>query len=315
MDLFNTEFLDICIEGARSKKKTVDSKMNLIMSLMREVEWREKAAKKAKQEVDNCTLDINLEMDELIMAQQQVKESNDKRAKEVYAQRVELATEMKELQSCVSGVLNEGDGCVATIDEMCKALEKRLISAIIKKEAADKDKLGKELALAYQKSQMEKLVTESKRLEQEAMENLKLQKFLIDRGHVLNMLQDDISCRCQDVKILKAELEDYKDVTEDYLRPIIQEIPPMHDCEGYKCCNILKGANGRTAAASREEMGTTKTVKCRINDMDQLDKGKQVRIGPNLKHVYQANQMEKLVEESKILDQQAIENFKVVIQQ
>ncbi|KAJ0581870.1 hypothetical protein HanHA300_Chr04g0146031 [Helianthus annuus] len=148
--------------------------MNLIMSLMREVEWREKAAKKAKQEVDNCTLDINLEMDELIMAQQQVKESNDKRAKEVYAQRVELATEMKELQSCVSGVLNEGDGCVATIDEMCKALEKRLISAIIKKEAADKDKLGKELALAYQKSQMEKLVTESKRLEQEAMENLKV---------------------------------------------------------------------------------------------------------------------------------------------
>lgn len=71
-DSINTGFFFFFLQ------KTVDSKMNLIMSLMREVEWREKAAKKAKQEVDNCTLDINLEMDELIMAQQQVKESNDK---------------------------------------------------------------------------------------------------------------------------------------------------------------------------------------------------------------------------------------------
>ncbi|MFS7930814.1 hypothetical protein Hanom_Chr04g00348681 [Helianthus anomalus] len=63
---------------------------------------------------------------------------------------------------------------------MLKSLEKRLASALIKKEAADKEKLEKEVALAYQKSQMEELVKESKRLDEEAMEN-----FLVVTQHLI----------------------------------------------------------------------------------------------------------------------------------
>lgn len=53
------------------------------------------------------------------------------------------------------------------------SLEKRLTSALKKKEAADKEKLEKEVALAYEKRLMQKIVEESKRLEQ-ALENLKV---------------------------------------------------------------------------------------------------------------------------------------------
>ncbi|KAM0071655.1 hypothetical protein Hdeb2414_s0001g00027761 [Helianthus debilis subsp. tardiflorus] len=154
--------------------------MDSVMSLMREVELSEKAAEKAKREVDDCSLYINAEIDELILAQQQAKETNEKRAREVYTKKYDLAAKMDELQFRVFGVLDEGDGCVATIDKMLKSLEKRLTSALIKKEAADKEKLEKEVALAYHKSRMEELVKESKRLDEEAMEN-----FLVVIQHLI----------------------------------------------------------------------------------------------------------------------------------
>ncbi|MFS7930816.1 hypothetical protein Hanom_Chr04g00348701 [Helianthus anomalus] len=92
--------------------------MDSVMSLMREVELSEKAAEKAKREVDDCSLYINAEIDELILAQQQAKETNEKRAREVYTIKYDLAAKMDELQFRVLGVLDEGDGCVATIDEV-----------------------------------------------------------------------------------------------------------------------------------------------------------------------------------------------------
>ncbi|GJW09243.1 hypothetical protein Tco_1575070 [Tanacetum coccineum] len=88
----------------------------------------------------------------------------------------------------------------------------------------------KEVAFAYQKRQMEKVLEESKRLEQEAMENLKAQEFLMDRRHVVDMLQREISCKCLDVNLLKIELEDYKE-TSEILRPIPQETTHSQDCE------------------------------------------------------------------------------------
>ncbi|KAI3741860.1 hypothetical protein L1987_59538 [Smallanthus sonchifolius] len=181
-----------------------------------------------------------------------------KRAREVYAQKVDLAYETTELLSRVSGVVNLGDGYLAAIDEMYKSLEKRLTLAVKQKEAAYKEKLQKEGALAYQlqkgalayqRSQMEKLVEESKKLEQQAMKNLK-----------------------------------------------------RKDCECYMCHNILNGFKGRVVASS-EDIRTNKIVKSSTNypefllelAMDQSDKDIQ---------------MEKLVEESKRREQEAIDNLK-----
>lgn len=72
---------------------------------------------------------------------------------------------------------------------MSISLEKRLTSALEKKKAADKEEFEKIMALECEKRLMRKIEEESKRLEQEAMENLKMQEFIISRGHVVDMIQ------------------------------------------------------------------------------------------------------------------------------
>jgi lysyl-tRNA synthetase class II len=54
---------------------------------------------------------------------------------------------------------------------------------------------------------MEKVVQESKLLQQEAEENSKLRDFLMDRGQIVDTLQGEISVICQDVKLLKEKFE------------------------------------------------------------------------------------------------------------
>ncbi|PWA91699.1 hypothetical protein CTI12_AA088890 [Artemisia annua] len=207
----STELIDTTIEDATNNKKTLASTMDSVISLMRQVESEEKAAGQAKAEAAISGLDIRLKVEELKQAQQRAKETNEMHAKEVYSQKDVIATQMKEFQSRVSDVLHEGSKSVTLLDEMCIALEKRLASALKEKESAEKEKLEKETlareALAYEESQMKKLVEESERLKQEEMNNSKLQQFLVDRGNVVDMLDGDISKKCQDVKLLKESLD------------------------------------------------------------------------------------------------------------
>lgn len=105
-------------------------------------------------------------------------------------------------------MLDDEDISLAVLDEMRRALETRLTSALIKKELADKEKLEKEgsfrEALAYHESEMGEVAEESNKLKQEAVENSKLQEFLIDRGHVVDMLHGEISDKCC---VLRKELD------------------------------------------------------------------------------------------------------------
>ncbi|GKC25758.1 hypothetical protein Tco_1027908 [Tanacetum coccineum] len=193
-------------------QKTLASTMDLVISLMRQVESEEKAAGQAKAEAAIGGLDIRLKVEELKQAQQCAKETNETvHAKEVYSQKDVIATEMKGLQSRVSDVFHEGSKSVTVLAGMCIALEKRLASALKEKESAEKEKLEKENlareALAYEESQMEKLVEESERLKREAMNNSKLQQFLVDRGNAVDILDGDISKKCQDIKLLKESLD------------------------------------------------------------------------------------------------------------
>ncbi|KAI3741855.1 hypothetical protein L1987_59533 [Smallanthus sonchifolius] len=142
----------------------------------------------------------------------------------------------------------------AITEKMYKSLEKRLTLAIKQKEAADKEMLQKELALAYQRNHMEKLLEESTKLEQQAMENLK-------------------------------ELEEYQheseiSVTEDYLRPVIQEMTPRQDCE-------------------------YKIVKSQINYPDIL-----LELVMDQSDDDEDEHIEKLVEESKRREQEVRDNLK-----
>jgi hypothetical protein len=62
-------------------------------------------------------------------------------------------------------------------------------------------------ALALQERIMDDLVEESKLLKQEAEANSKLQDFLMDRGRLVDMLQGEISVKCQDVTLLKEKFD------------------------------------------------------------------------------------------------------------
>ncbi|KAM0055975.1 hypothetical protein Hdeb2414_s0006g00212441 [Helianthus debilis subsp. tardiflorus] len=71
---------------------------------------------------------------------------------------------------------------------------------------------------------------------------------------------------------IKEMIEDSKDereissVTEDYMRPIVQETIPRRDCECYNCDNILEGV-----VAYREELRTNKiNVKSQIKDSEEM---------------------------------------------
>ncbi|PWA88526.1 hypothetical protein CTI12_AA119790 [Artemisia annua] len=228
--LFRAVALDGAIEDARNKKKTLDANVQSIINLRKEVERYEKAAEEAKKEADKCSLNLGAKMEELKLMEQHATETNEMHAKEVYAQKAALATEMEDLQFRAWGMLDEGDESLATLDKIRYSLEKRLASTIIKKEAADKEKLEKEVAFAYQKIQLKKVLEESKRLQQEEVENIKVREFLIDRRHVVNKLQKEISCKCSDVNLLKIELEDYQK-TSELLRPITQETTHSQECK------------------------------------------------------------------------------------
>ncbi|XP_071701015.1 uncharacterized protein [Rutidosis leptorrhynchoides] len=238
--IFSTELIDISIQDARNKKENIDSNMDLIKSLMREVESKERAAEKAKEAADKYRLYVLAKVGELKKAQQIAKEANDLKSSEVYTQKAALATEMRELQLCVSGVIKKGDEQITDLAEMRRSLEHRLTSAAMKKKAADKEKSESVKSFSYQNQQMEKLKEDSKRLKQEAIENLKLQQFLNDRKRAVNMLKEELSCKCFDVKLLKGEIKGYLGIKGDFQEalvseeycsfgPIIQEIRPAEE--------------------------------------------------------------------------------------
>jgi len=140
------------------------------------------------------------------------KEANNMHAGEVYGEKAILATEVRELQSRLLSVSDERDKSLAILDEMHQNLEARLAIAEELRKAAEQERLEKEEsarnAFAEQEAIMEKVIQESKMLEQEAEENSKLREFLMDRGRTVDMLQGEISVICQDVMLLKEKFDD-----------------------------------------------------------------------------------------------------------
>ncbi|XP_024975724.1 uncharacterized protein LOC112513629 [Cynara cardunculus var. scolymus] len=207
----STELLQDIIEDARNDKKTLALAMDSVVNLMKEVEFKERAAEQAKERAACGCSDILAKVDELKQALWRAKEANDMHAGEVYAEKAILATELKELQLRLLNLSDERSRSLEILEEMRVALEIRLTTALKEIEAAEEEKLEKERsakeALAYQESQMEMVVEESKKLKMEAEENSKLQEFLMDRGRAIDILQGEIYVKCQDVKLLKEKFD------------------------------------------------------------------------------------------------------------
>lgn len=208
----NLDLLEEIIEDAKNNKKTLFSAMERVINMMREVELQEKAAEEAKQEASRGGLNILVEVEDLKQTLVHAKEANNMHAGEVYGEKSILATEVRELQSRVLSLADERDKSLAILNEMHQSLEARLSIAEEMRKAAEQERLDKEKsarkALAEQNAIMEKVLQESKILKEEAEENSKLREFLIDRGHIVDMLQGEISVICQDVSLLKEKFDD-----------------------------------------------------------------------------------------------------------
>ncbi|XP_050363769.1 uncharacterized protein LOC126782551 [Argentina anserina] len=210
--IWNIDVLEESIEDAKHNKKTLFSAMESVMALMREVELEEKAVDRVTEEAARGGQDIMVKVEELKQMLAHAKDANDMHAGEVYGEKAILATEVRELQCRLLGLSDERDKSLAILDEMRETLEARLAGAAESRKMAENEKLEKEesarKALAEQEAIMEKVVEESKALQQAAEENSKLREFLMDRGHIVDMLQGEISVICQDVKLLKEKFDE-----------------------------------------------------------------------------------------------------------
>lgn len=205
------DMLEETIDEAKTNKKTLFSSMESLINLMREVEHQEKLAEQANIAATTGGFDILDRVEEYQAMLVHAKEANDMHAGEIYGEKAILATELKELQSRLSSLSGERDESLAILDEMRQSLESRLAAAEMLRKAAELEKLEKEesarAALLEQQAMMEKVVQESRRLQQEAEENSKLREFLMDRGQVVDTLQGEISVICQDIRLLKEKFD------------------------------------------------------------------------------------------------------------
>ncbi|XP_065861176.1 uncharacterized protein [Euphorbia lathyris] len=206
------DILEDIIEAAKNHKTTMFLEVESIMTKMREVELQEKIAEQAQEEAASAGLETLSKVEQLKQMLAHAKEANDMHAGEVHGEKSILATEVKELQARLLSLSDERDKALAILDEMDQTLEARLAAAYELKKTAEMQKLEKEesarSALAEQEAIMEKVVQESKILQQEAEENSKLREFLVDRGHVVDTLQGEISVICHDVRLLKEKFDE-----------------------------------------------------------------------------------------------------------
>jgi hypothetical protein len=160
---------------------------------MREVELQEKEAEKAKEDASIGGFDTLDKVEELKKMLEHAKEANDMAAGEVYGERSILTTEVNELENRLISLSEERDNSLSVLDEMRVDLEIRLATALGIKNAAEQEKQEKEgsarKAFAEQEAIMERVVQESKLLQQEAEENSKLREFLMDHGRIVDSLQ------------------------------------------------------------------------------------------------------------------------------
>ncbi|CAB77773.1 hypothetical protein [Arabidopsis thaliana] len=207
----NMVHLEQIIEDAKSNKRTLFTVMESIMNLMREVELQEKEAEKAKEDASIGGFDTLDKVEELKKMLEHAKEANDMAAGEVYGERSILTTEVNELENRLISLSEERDNSLSVLDEMRVDLEIRLATALGIKNAAEQEKQEKEgsarKAFAEQEAIMERVVQESKLLQQEAEENSKLREFLMDHGRIVDSLQGEISVICQDIRHLKEKFD------------------------------------------------------------------------------------------------------------
>ncbi|CAN1855336.1 hypothetical protein LINPERHAP1_LOCUS41667 [Linum perenne] len=295
------EALDEIIEAGKDNKRTLFSAMESVMIKMREVELKEHEAEQAEQEAAAAAgLDIEVQVEDLKKMLGHAREANDMHAGEVYGEKAILSTEVKELQARVVNLSEERDSALAVLDEMHRVLEERLAAAEDLLRAAEKEKFDKEesarKALAEQQSIMEKVVHESKILREAAEENSKLREFLMDRGHVVDTLQGEISVICQDVRLLKEKV--------DNRVPLSQSISSSQT----SCILASSGSSARTAPAFGDASILSKHTSPASSVTAHSPRSPASSVAANSSPENVGIELEKMLDAARIKEQQVLDD-------
>lgn len=206
------ECLEDCIADARSNKNDLLPSLELVTKMIEDVELLEEKAKVAKHESSVAGTGILTKVEELKEMLTHAKEANDMHASEVCGEKAILTTEARELQSRLQRLSDERNKNLVIIEEIRQTLDERLVAAQQEIVEAEKEKIEKEAAaqalLDEQEKMMNSIVEESRRLQKEAEENLKLKEFLVERGQIVDMLQGEIAVICEDVSLLKRVVDE-----------------------------------------------------------------------------------------------------------
>ncbi|CAM0955529.1 unnamed protein product [Alopecurus aequalis] len=197
------ESLEDSIADAKNKKNDLLPSLELVTKMIEDVELLEEKAKVAKRESSISGTSILTKVEELKEMLNHAKEANEMHAGEVSGERFILTTEARELQSRLQRLSEERNSYL----DIRQTLEERLAAAQQEYEDAEKEKAEKEASaqalLSKQEEEMNSIVEESRKLQKEAEENLKLKDFLVERGRIVDTLQGEMAVICEDVSQLK----------------------------------------------------------------------------------------------------------------
>ncbi|KQK06287.1 uncharacterized protein LOC100838996 [Brachypodium distachyon] len=200
------------IVDAKNKKNDLLPSLELVTKMIGDVELLEEKAELAKRDSSSSCTSILTKVEELKEMLNHAKEANDMHAGEVFGERSILTTEARELQSRLQRLSDERNSYLVVIEEIRQTLEERLVAAQQEIESAEKVKVEKEASaqalLSEQEDQMNSIVEESRKLQKEAEENLKLKDFLVERGRIVDTLQGEMAVICEDVSQLKRIVDE-----------------------------------------------------------------------------------------------------------
>ncbi|XP_035817275.1 uncharacterized protein [Zea mays] len=206
------ESLEDSVADARSNKNDLLPSIELVTKMIEDVELLEEKAKVAKHELSVAGTGILAKVEELREMITYAKEANDMHAGKVLGEKAILTTEARELLSRHQRLSDERNKYLVIIEEIHQILAERLVAAQQEIAAAEKENAEKEAAaqavLDEQEKMMNSIVEESRKLQKEAEENLKLKEFLVERGQIVDMLQGEMAVTCEDVSLLKRVVDE-----------------------------------------------------------------------------------------------------------
>lgn len=164
---------------------------------MKEVELQEGNSRQAKQDAVEAHQDFLAMLEHYNQLIENSKESNDKQAQIVWEEKSSLAALAQDLQSRITKLSAQRDEALTIVEEIKFELDAQIATSM-EEEAIAREQICQEekLTLLVRKEKeatMESIMEESRKVQKEARENILLKGLLLDRGHIIDILQGEIS--------------------------------------------------------------------------------------------------------------------------